>query len=278
MGLRDAPTALRGALGFLSRLPVGRDEQSWAAFRTAPWTLPVAGFLLGALVAVPVGATLALPIPSVTVALVYVVAVVALTGINHFDGVADLGDAVVVHGDAERRREVMGDTVLGVGGTLALVIVVAGLALGAVGLATLPLGAAVGLVVASEVGAKTAMATLIALGSPAHGGFGAAVAEETGPRGIIVPLALAALATVVTVPSLAAVSALAGAVVVALVLLWWARGRLDGVTGDVIGASNELVRVVALHVGLVVWHVGVEFWVDVSVGLALWEAIRWTPW
>lgn len=278
MGLRDAPTALRGALGFLSRLPVGRDEQAWAAFRTAPWTLPVAGVLLGALVAVPVGVALLLPVPSVTVAFVYVLAVVALTGINHVDGVADLGDAMVVHGDAERRREVMGDTVLGVGGTLAIVLVVAGLALGAVGLAALPLAAAVGLVVASEVAAKVAMATLIALGTPAHDGFGAAVAGETRPRGLVVPVALAAPAAVLTLPSVAALGALASAGVVTLGLLWWARGRLDGVTGDVIGASNELARVVALHAGLVVWHVGVEFRVDPSADLPLWEVIRWTPW
>jgi len=270
VGLREAPTALRGALGFLSRLPVGRTERAWEAFRTAPWTLPVAGLLLGALVAVPVAAALATPAPAVTVALVYVVAVVGLTGINHSDGVADLGDAVVVHGDAERRHEVMGDTTLGVGGTLALALVLVALALGAVGLAALPLLAAAGLVVAAEVAAKLAMATLVALGSPAHDGFGAAVADETPPRGLLVPLALALPAAGLTLPSIAAVAALASAVGVALALLWWARRRLDGLTGDVIGAANELARAAALHAGLVVWHAGVES--PVAPG----EVVGWT--
>ncbi|WP_415380406.1 adenosylcobinamide-GDP ribazoletransferase [Halosimplex sp. TS25] len=272
MGLREAPTALRGALGFLSRLPVGRDERAWEAFRTAPWTLPIAGYVLGALVAVPVAVALALPVPAVTVALTYVLAVVALTGINHFDGVADLGDAAVVHGDAERRREVMGDTVLGVGGTLAVAVVVTGLALGAVGLAALPLAAAAGLVVAAEVAAKLAMATLVALGSAAHDGFGAAVADETPPRGLLVPLALAVPAAVLTLPSLAAAGTLASALAVGLGLLWWARARLDGVTGDVVGAANELARVAALHAALVVWHAGV----DAPIGLG--EVTQWTPW
>ncbi|WP_235853570.1 adenosylcobinamide-GDP ribazoletransferase [Halosimplex salinum] len=274
MGLREAPTALRGALGFLSRLPVGRDERAWEAFRTAPWTLPVAGYVLGALVAVPVALALVTPAPAVTVALVYVLAVVALTGINHFDGVADLGDAVVVHGDAERRREVMGDTVLGVGGTLAVAVVVAGLALGAAGLAALPLTAAVGLLVAAEVAAKVAMATLVALGSAAQDGFGAAVADETRPRGLVVPLVLAAPAAVLTLPSLAALGALVGALVVAVGLLWWARRRLGGVTGDVVGAANELARVAALHVGLVVWRAAL----DAPVGLGLPEVVGWTLW
>lgn len=272
MGLREAQTAIRGALGFLSRLPVGRDERAWEAFRTAPWTIPVAGYLLGGLAAVPVAVGVAASVPAVTVAFAYLLTLVALTGVNHFDGVADLGDAAVVHGDAERRREVMGDTVLGVGGTLALAAVVVGLALAAVGLAALPVAAAIGLVVAAEVAAKAAMATLVALGSAAHDGFGAAVADETSPRGLAVPLVLAAPAAALTLPSFAALAGLAAALTAALALLWWARGRLGGVTGDVVGGANELARVAALHVGLVAWHAGLA----VSAGLG--EVVAWTPW
>ncbi|QLH79950.1 adenosylcobinamide-GDP ribazoletransferase [Halosimplex rubrum] len=282
--MKEVPRAIRGALGFLSRLPVGRDERAWEAFRTAPWTLPVAGYLLGGLAAVPVAVGVLAPVPAVTVALAYVLAVVALTGINHFDGVADLGDAAVVHGDAERRREVMGDTALGVGGTLALAVVVTGLALAGAGLAALPVAAAVGLVVAAEVAAKAAMATLVALGSAAHDGFGAAVADETPPRGLVAPLVLAAPAVALTLPSLAAVAALSSGVGVALALLWWARDRLDGVTGDVIGGANELARVAALHAGLVAWRadfavpVGFGEPVGLAVPVGLGEVVAWTLW
>ena len=73
-----------------------------------------------------------------------------------------------------------------------------------------------------------------------------------------------------TLPSLAAVAGLASAVGVALALLWWARRRLDGLTGDVIGAANELARAAALHAGLVVWHAGVES--PVAPG----EVVGWT--
>jgi adenosylcobinamide-GDP ribazoletransferase len=278
VGLSGGLTAVRGALGFLSRLPVGRDERAWEAFRRAPWTLPVAGYLLGAVVAVPVAVGVAAPIPGVTLALAYLLAVVALTGINHFDGVADLGDAAVVHGDAERRREVMGDTVLGVGGTLALAAVVAGLALAGTGLAALPVGTAAGLVVAAEVAAKAAMATLVALGSAAHDGFCAAVADETPPRGIVAPLVLAVPAVALTLPSVAAAAALASALAVALALLWWARERLGGVTGDVVGGANELARVVALHAGLVAWRADLATPAALGESVGLGEVVAWTPW
>jgi len=273
----DAVAALRGALGFLSRLPVGRDERAWVAFRAAPWTLPVAGYLIGGLLATAVGLALVAPLPAPTVALVYLVAVVALTGINHADGVADLGDAAVVHGGPERRREVMSDTVTGVGGTLALVVGVAGLALAGLELATLPALAAAGLVVTAEVGAKLAMAVLVTVGSPARDGFGAAVAGDLDAGALPLPAVLALPAVVLPGPNVGAVT-LAGALGTAAGLLWWARRRLDGVTGDVFGAANELARVVALHAGLVAWSAtGGPLAPGRVPGWAL-EVLAWTPW
>ena len=321
MNVGHALAALRGAVGFLSRLPVGRDERAWEAFRGAPWTLPVAGYALGSLLALVVGPALVAGLPGPTVALAYVLAVVALTGINHADGVADLGDAAVVHGGPERRREVLGDTVTGVGGTLGLVLVVAGLALGALGLPGLPLAVAVGLVVACEVGAKLAMAALVTLGAPAHEGFGAAVAGDLSPRALPVPLVLGLPAVALpgvavggrpgavtggalpagVVPAGVAVgtAALGSALLAGLALLWWARRRLGGVSGDVFGAGNELARVVALHAGLVAWDLAPHASLVVQdlaprAGLAaqdlaplgsalaavewLPEVVAWTPW
>ena len=287
MNVGHALAALRGAVGFLSRLPVGREERAWEAFRGAPWTLPVAGYALGGLLALVVGLALVAGLPGPTVALAYVLAVVALTGINHADGVADLGDAAVVHGGPERRREVLGDTVTGVGGTLGLVLVVAGLALGALGLPGLPLAVAVGLVVACEVGAKLAMAALVTLGAPAHEGFGAAVAGDLSPRALPVPLVLGLPA--VALPGVAvSTAALGSALLAGLALLWWARRRLGGVSGDVFGAGNELARVVALHAGLVAWdlapHASLVVQDLAPLGSALaaveWlpEVVAWTPW
>jgi len=283
--------ALRGALGFLSRLPVGRDEHAWEAFRAAPWTLPVAGYALGTFLALAVAVGLTAPIPAPTVALAYLVAVLALTGVNHADGVADLGDAAVVHGEAARRREVMRDTVTGVGGTLAVGTVVAGLALAGLGFAAVPVSTAAGLVVAGEVAAKLAIVVLVTAGVPAHDGVGAAVAGDLDRADLPVPFALALPA--VTLPALAALAlepgrtvapelavgaaALAGGLATAVALLWWARRTLDGVSGDVFGAGNELARVAALHAGLVTWQLA-DWPPVVRAAERLPEVIAWTPW
>ena len=257
--------AVVGALGFLSRVPVGHGEQGWEAFRRTPAAIPAAGYPIGALLALPVAAVALVAgpvaaVPTEPVAVVFVAWLYAVTGITHLDGVADLGDAAVVHGDAERRRDVLEDSAVGVGGALALGLVLLGLAAAAlllVDLARLAPGlpaAAVGIVVAAEVAAKGATATLVCLGDAAHEGLGSALTAESGPRSLLGVGAVAAPVALVGWPALAPGLAVLGAAgAVAAAALWWARSRLGGVSGDVLGATNELARVVGLHVGVIAW-------------------------
>ncbi len=251
----SAVAALRGALGFLSRVPVGHSDAGWEAFRRTPTAIPAAGYLIGALVAgVAVAPAVVVGLPAPTLALALVAATYLLTGITHVDGVADLGDAAVVHGDADARRAVLKDTTVGTGGVLAVAVVVGGLALGGLGLASLPLGAAVAVVVAAEVGAKAALATLVCVGQSAHEGLGSALTAESSPRAALGVAVVAAPVVALTWPRPAVgVAVLLAAGAVAAGTLRWSRARLGGVSGDVFGATNELARVAGLHAGVVAW-------------------------
>ena len=245
-------SALRGALGFLTRLPVGHSERAWTAFRGAPWAFPLAGYVVGALLAVPflLGSA---GLPAVTVAFGYLLAVVAVTGINHLDGVADVGDAAVVHGDLADRREVLKDTTVGVGAVAAVALVVAGLALGALGVAGLPVRVAVATVVAAEVGAKAGMAAVACLGVAPHDGLGAQFTERAASTDLAPALAVALPVALFSWPSPAAGAAVVGAFGGGVGALWWLTGLLGGANGDVFGAVNEVGRVVGLHLGVVAW-------------------------
>ncbi|WIV65836.1 adenosylcobinamide-GDP ribazoletransferase [Natrialbaceae archaeon AArc-T1-2] len=243
--------ALRGALAFLTRLPAGSREGDWAAFRTTPAAFPVVGYVVGALAAVPLLAAGSVPAP--TVALGYLLAVYLVTGIHHLDGVADVGDAVVVHGDADRRREVLKDTTTGVGALLAVTATVAGVALAGLGLAGLPIAVAVGVAVAAEVGAKVGMAAMACLASAGYEGMGSSVTGAVGPVAFVPAAAVAVPAAALTWPSPVGAVALAGALGGAAIPWLWARRRLGGVTGDVFGAANELGRLVGAHAGVIAW-------------------------
>jgi adenosylcobinamide-GDP ribazoletransferase len=276
--VREASAAVAGALGFLTRVPVGRSERAWTAFARHPAAAVVPGYVVGVLAAVVlVGVSLVLPgVSPAVAAFAYVLAVYALVGINNLDGVADCGDAAVVHGNPERRREVLTDTTTGVGGLAAVALVVAGLALGALAVAgTAPLPA-LAIVLAAEVGARAGLAGLAGFAEAPHDGLGSAIAEETGPGTLAVAMALAVpavawpLATPIgDVPTteassvvrdvlgepevFAAVGAVAGALAATAVVGAWAHRRLGGANGDVYGAATEVARVAGLHAGVIAW-------------------------
>lgn len=241
-------SGLRGAVGFLTRVPVGHSERAWEELAGRPGLFVPVGYAVGAVA----GLALVLPLPAPTVALLYPLVLVAITGINHADGLADLGDAAVVHGGPERRREVMADTTLGVGAAVAVGLGVLGLGLGAFAAASLPWRVALGLAVAGEVGAKLSMVVLAGAGEASHEGLGSTF-TGAGRGAVLAGLVLATPAAAATVPSPAAAAAVVAGPVVALLLLAWARRNLGGVNGDVFGAANELARVVALHAGVVTW-------------------------
>lgn len=240
-------SALRGAVGFLTRLPVAADGDDLAAFAATPAAFPAVGYLVGALASLPL-----LVLEGAPAGFAYLLAVSLVVGVNHADGLADLGDAAVVHGDAERRRAVLKDSAVGVGAVLAL-----GVALVGLGLAGLALGEstplrAFGLAVAAEVGAKLGMAAVACFGTASHEGFGSEFTDRNEPRTYAGALVVALPALVLTPGSVAAALALLAGFAVALGLVGWSDAHLGGVNGDVFGATNELARVLALHAGLVV--------------------------
>lgn len=245
--------ALRGAVTFLTRIPVpGGRTADWDAFRRSPWTLPVVGALIGLLA----GVAFLAPVPWATAVGGYLVVIYLLSGVTHADGLADLGDAIAAH-DPERRREILKDSETGVGGVLSLLLTVLLLALGAVALAmTMTSGmAAVRTIIAAEVGAKLGMALLACFGDSAHEGLGSQLVDVVGPFSFVPAVTLAGV--VLLLPPVGAlralVAALLGGPIVAFGLLVGTRSWLGGVSGDVLGAANEVGRAVALHAGVIVW-------------------------
>lgn len=246
-------TAVRGALGFLTRLPIGNDGTAWAAFCRTPAAFVLAAYPIGTLIALPVGIGVwAIPAATEAIALSLLVGVIGLTGVNHADGIADLGDAAAVH-ESETRHAVLKDTTVGVGAVGALTSVLVGLALAGLALAECPPAIAVGIVVAGEVGAKLGMAAIACFGTATHEGLGSAFTTETSPWDVLAPVVVALPAAGLTYQSpVAGVTVVAG-VGTGIAVMVWARRALGGVSGDVFGGANELGRVVALHAGVIAW-------------------------
>jgi adenosylcobinamide-GDP ribazoletransferase len=251
MALRAVFRGLHGGVGFLTRVPVETSDAEWDAFRAFPAAFPIVAYPIGAVAAVPLAVSRLEPAAA---AFGYLLVLLAVVGIPHLDGVADVGDAMATHGgDPDASRRALKDTATGVGAIAAVSVVFVGLALAALALARLPFSGAVAIAVAAEVGAKLGMATVACLGTASHEGLGSAFTERADAQLLAGPFVAAIPAALLSVPSIAGIAAVAVGPLVAIVLIRWANRTLGGVNGDVFGATNELGRVLGLHAGVIAW-------------------------
>ena len=148
-------TGLRGALGFLTTLPVGRSEAAWKAFAARPAVMVPVGYVLGGVLALP----LFLGLPATLVGFLFVLGIAVFAGINNLDGLLDVADGVATHGDRAAARAAMKDSDVGVAAVLALGLVLLGLFAAGTALADMG-GTGAAVVIAAEVGATPAQTAL----------------------------------------------------------------------------------------------------------------------
>ena len=176
-------------------------------------------------------------------------AVLLVAGLHHADGVLDVGDALMARGSTERRREVLKDTRIGIGGIGALFLVYAPTVAALAALCATSPGRAALALLAGEVSARSAMLLILAFGKPAdtHSSSVLFVRALGGPRRTVgVALALLVpLPFILLIGGLAPLAILA-VPVVALGALRIAETRFGGIGGDVSGATGEVCRAVVL--------------------------------
>lgn len=235
----DAATALV----FLTRIPVPWTIPDIEARlpRSTPW-FPVIGALIGLVGAAAWWGAHALwgPLPA---AIAAVAATVLVTGAFHEDGLADTFDGLGGSPERERALDIMKDSRLGSYGALALMLTVIARIVALLLLGTAAPAALVG----AHALARFSSLPLIRWLPYARddGGTGKPFAGGVGITGLIVALAFTATLTGLLWQLQAAVVWLAAAAIVLLLALWFRR-RLQGITGDTLGATNQLVELTAL--------------------------------
>ena len=239
---------LLGAVSFLTRVPTGTGErrvQELAGF--VPW-FPVVGAGVGLVVGAVYagGRELLPPLPAATVA---VVAGIGLTGAFHEDGLGDTADAFMGHHDRDGTIRILKDPRLGTFGVLA---VAASLLLRAGAVAALtPAAALAALPAAHALSRAAAVATMTVLPPAAETGLGASYALALSRRRAVTG-AVAGLAVAVALLGLPALWAAAAAGLAAFALGRLAVRRIGGVSGDVLGAVQQLGEILVLLVAAVV--------------------------
>lgn len=237
---------MRRALSFLTVL--GRADVPDG--RTLSW-FPVVGLAVGTLVGSAWWVAGRLWPPTMA-ALVAVAADAGLTGCLHLDGLADSADGLIPPVARERRFEIMADPRVGAFGAVALVLVLG------LRVAALTAGPAKVLVVAGLWSGSRTMMAVVARSQPyAHpeGGTVSAFATDRAAAHTVLGRYGVAVYGLALAGGLAALGAgLRGIVVVAaeiagvVAVVWFARRRLGGYTGDVLGASGVIGETLGLLV------------------------------
>ncbi len=230
------------ATRFLTRLPLPEPTFREGDLRRATGAFPLVGVLVAA--AGIAAYAVVEPFWGVTVAVVVATAVeIGVTGAFHEDGLADVADGLWGGWTVTDRLRIMRDSRLGTYGTVALVGV---LALRVTLLAGLDPAWFWRATLVGHVLGRAAILVMIRLLPPADdGGSGAQVSEPTGPVGSAVAALTAAVALAATLGLDAWVPLAAAAVPIALTTVLYRR-RLGGITGDALGATNQLVHVAVL--------------------------------
>ena len=232
--------SVRTLLQFTTILPLGEPED-FNLFARRSWIYPVAGYVTGAVAAVPglfswyFEYQYSLVVAALTIALA-----IFISGANHFDGLMDLGDGIMAHGSCEKRITAMTDRTTGAGAlALGMMIILITFA----GLAELPPLWIAAAVLCGEVFGKMVMALFSALGKPFHEGIQSYIYAQSKRR-------FAVYACILTLPLLllpektVVAAGFVAALVVFAVLWYLARRCFGGVNGDVTGAGNEITRAV----------------------------------
>lgn len=231
---------IRIACSLLTTLPLPAPA-SWNpgdSGRAGGW-FSLVGLVIGLLVA-GVHWLAGLVFPPLVTGAIALTAWVALTGGLHLDGLADCADGLLYPGAPEKRLEIMRDPRLGAFGGigLGLALLLKFSALASLTPATLP-----ALPLAASLARWCILpAGLLPLARPGGMGadFAAGLRKPSLLWGALIPLGLALLAGKRGLLAIA-IGLLGGAGV-----LWLAKQRLGGVTGDVFGLLVESVEIAVL--------------------------------
>jgi adenosylcobinamide-GDP ribazoletransferase len=230
-------------------LPPGRVDRS--AARWAMALAPLVGALLGLVLGAAALGLRAWHTPALGALLVALGAL--LTRGLHLDGLADTVDGLGSYTTRARALAIMKTPEVGPFGVVALVLVLLVQASCFAGIAGRPVGPLLASIVAALAAGRLAAGLACRRGVPAArpDGLGALVAGTTRAPELVLGLAFVVTVAVAAVPGrlwqgpLAVLAGLGAA----LLLHRHAVKRLDGITGDVLGALVELGQTVTL-VGL----------------------------
>ena len=247
--LRDRADELKASIDFCTRLPLAHATPiTGSAIAQAGWAFPVAGVIVGLIGAVVYALAHRLGLPAWPAAALTVAATLLATGCLHEDGLADTADGFGGGKTREQKLDIMRDSRIGTYGVCALAMSFL-LRAGALASFADP-HLVVWALIASHGAARATMPALMYLLPPARRdglsfNAGHPPGETVAAAAVLGVLILAFCLH----PGRGAVALILLCVAVA-VMAWLSMRQIEGQTGDVLGAAEQVSEIVILLVAL----------------------------
>ena len=231
---------LGSVFSFLTIIPTGNANLETIA--KYMYFFPLVGIVIGLIVG-SIGFGLSLFLDPLIVSLLVVASITIVTGIHHTDGLADFADGLMVKGTREKKLAAMKDLSTGSAGITAIVLYIVGLII------ALSLSSGYQLFVAillSEILAKFSMVLMASIGRSASMGSNSPFVELMKNRK---KLATAAVITLIPLVLLGGTSGLVifgSGIALTIFIVGLSTRSFGGITGDVLGATNELTRLASI--------------------------------
>ena len=240
---------LLSAAQLLTRLPLDRAGAAAPAAPAASHPArcyPLVGAGIGLLAGIVYGLAAWLALPPFAAALAALAAAILATGALHEDGLADVADGFGGGRDPARKLAIMRDSRIGSYGVVALVLVLA--ARGGSLAALAEPAAALATLVAAHSLSRGGLATIMWALPPARNDGLAAATGRPGGADALAGLVIGVVCALLLLDLAVAIVAILATVTLQAVLALQARRQIGGVTGDVLGAAQQLGEAAVLLV------------------------------
>jgi adenosylcobinamide-GDP ribazoletransferase len=232
--------AIGSVFSFLTIIPTSNSNLETVA--KYMYIFPIVGIIIGLIVG-SFALGLSLFLDPLIVSLLVVGALAVITGIHHTDGLADFADGLMTKGKKEKKLQAMKDVSTGSAGTFSIVLYVVGMILALSMMNGMALFQAILL---SEIIAKFSMVLQCSFANSAAVGSNSPFVQIMKDKRRLAVAGAITLLPLVIIGGTIGLLVFGTAITVTLFILAVSTRSFGGITGDVLGATNEVTRLSSL--------------------------------
>ena len=232
--------AIESVFSFLTIIPFrGSDLETLA--KNMYW-FPIIGMIIGLLIG-SLGFGISIFLDPLIVALIVTGSILLVTGLHHTDALGDFSDGLMVKGNFEKKMQVMKDPALGSAGIASISLYIISLVVSISLMSGYVLFQAL---IISEIIAKFSMVILAAFGKSAWKGSNQPFLTLMKDKKRFFIAILFTVVPISLIGGWEGILVLSVGVILSFIILKISEKNFGGISGDVLGAANEITRLSSL--------------------------------